>query len=166
MVIDTWPRWRFEIWFLEAKMVNLCPVDFQLSSISLYFSFLFLTHFCSEASKGQYCAHGPKTTLKLLVHVQATNPNPQIDIVFSKLKGLDPLECSAKYRLGARLSCNKSLIRRFQEHLQTFIRRILIIRTYVYFLMVNNREYQLKSTREMNNLQEQLQLRLHCQLQY
>ena len=53
-------------------------------------SFLFSTHFFSEASDGQYCAHGPKTTLKLLVHVQAITPNPYIEIEFSKLKGLNP----------------------------------------------------------------------------
>ena len=39
---------------------------------------------------GQYCAHRPKTTLKLLVYVQIITPNPYVKIVFSNLKGLDP----------------------------------------------------------------------------
>ena len=33
MVIDTWPKWHFETWpflcFLEDKIVNLGPIDFQ-----------------------------------------------------------------------------------------------------------------------------------------
>ena len=33
-MIDTWPKWHFEIWqflmFLEYKMVNLCPIYFQI----------------------------------------------------------------------------------------------------------------------------------------
>ena len=37
----------------------LGSVDLQVSSH---------TFFCSEASDGQYCVHGPKTTQKLLVH--------------------------------------------------------------------------------------------------
>ena len=32
LVIETWPKWRYEIWpflwFLEGKMVNFGPVDF------------------------------------------------------------------------------------------------------------------------------------------
>ena len=35
LVIDTWAKWDFEIrpflWFLEAKVVSLGPIDFQLS---------------------------------------------------------------------------------------------------------------------------------------
>ena len=34
-MIDTWAKWNFEIrpflWFLEAKVVSLGPIDFQLS---------------------------------------------------------------------------------------------------------------------------------------
>ena len=49
--------------------------------------FLLLLHFSMNlsetfridvnmASYGQYCAHEPKTTLKLWVHIQAIAPNP------------------------------------------------------------------------------------------
>ena len=40
-----------------------------LSSISLFYILVFWLHFCSEASHGQCCTYGLKTTLKLLVHV-------------------------------------------------------------------------------------------------
>ena len=33
-MIDTWAKWDFEVWpffgFLESKVVNLGPIDFQL----------------------------------------------------------------------------------------------------------------------------------------
>ena len=47
----------------------------------LYISCLgfgFLAHFCSKASRGQHWAYGPKTTLKLLVHVLDTGHGPQL----------------------------------------------------------------------------------------
>ena len=37
MVIDTWAKWDFEtwpfLWFLEAKMINLTQIDFQLGKL-------------------------------------------------------------------------------------------------------------------------------------
>ena len=50
------------------KMANL-----DLNYFRLGFGFLGL--FCFEASQGQHWAHGPKTTLKMLVHVQAGRPS-------------------------------------------------------------------------------------------
>ena len=56
----------------------------KLSSISFGLDFSFLHHFCSEASHGQYCAQGPKTTLKMSVHVLAFPFNSLFKIMFEK----------------------------------------------------------------------------------
>ena len=53
-----------------------------LSSISLFYILVFWPHFCSEASHGQCCTYGQKTTLKLLVHVLAIMASPYLKIVF------------------------------------------------------------------------------------
>ena len=47
-----------------------------LSSISLFYILVFWPHFCSEASHGQCCTYGLKTTLKLLVQKSGLNPPP------------------------------------------------------------------------------------------
>ena len=47
-------------------------------------SFQFLSYFFSYASHGQYCAHGPKTTIKLMVRVHAITPNPWVKIMFER----------------------------------------------------------------------------------
>ena len=43
----------------------------KMTSSPLLQIYIFGPHFCSEASHGQCCTHGVKTTLKLLVHVLA-----------------------------------------------------------------------------------------------
>ena len=43
-----------------------------------------LSYFFSYASHGQYCAHGPKTTIKLMVRVHAITPNPWVKIMFER----------------------------------------------------------------------------------
>ena len=53
-----------------------------LSSISLFYILFFWPHFCSEASHGQCCTYGLKTTLKLLVHVLAIMASSYLKIVF------------------------------------------------------------------------------------
>ena len=53
-----------------------------LSSISLFYILVFWLHFCSEASDGQCCTYGLKTTLKLLVHVLAIMASSYLKIVF------------------------------------------------------------------------------------
>ena len=53
-----------------------------LSSISLFYILVFWPHFCSEASHGQCCTYGLKTTLKLLVHVLAIMASSYLKIVF------------------------------------------------------------------------------------
>ena len=58
-----------------------------LSSISLFYILVFWPHFCSEASHGQCCTYGLKTTLKLLVHVLAII---YLKIVFLQKSGLNP----------------------------------------------------------------------------
>ena len=65
---------------------QLVETDWMVVKAMIYF-----LPFSFEASHGQHCVHGPKTTLKLWVHVQAITPNPLVKIVFSKMKGLDPL---------------------------------------------------------------------------
>ena len=59
-----------------------------LSSISLFYILVFWLHFCSEASHGQCCTYGLKTTLKLLVHVLAIMASSYLKILF--LKKSDP----------------------------------------------------------------------------
>ena len=54
----------------------------SLSSISLFYILVFWPHFCSEASHGQCCTYGLKTTLKLLVHVLAIMASSYLKIVF------------------------------------------------------------------------------------
>ena len=61
-----------------------------LSSISLFYILVFWLHFCSEASHGQCCMYGLKTTLKLLVHVLAIMASSYLKIVFLKKSGLNP----------------------------------------------------------------------------
>ena len=56
-----------------------------LSSISLFYILVFWLHFCSEASHGQCCTYGLKTTLKLLVHVLAIMASSYLKIVFLKI---------------------------------------------------------------------------------
>ena len=60
------------------------------SSISLFYILVFWLHFCSEASHGQCCTYGLKTTLKLLVHVLAIMASSYLKIVFLKKSGLNP----------------------------------------------------------------------------
>ena len=61
-----------------------------LSSISLFYILVFWPHFCSEASHGQCCTYGLKTTLKLLVHVLAIMASSYLKIVFLQKSGLNP----------------------------------------------------------------------------
>ena len=61
-----------------------------LSSISLFHILVFWPHFCSEASHGQCCTYGLKTTLKLLVHVLAIMASSYLKIVFQQKSGLNP----------------------------------------------------------------------------
>ena len=61
-----------------------------LSSISLFYILVFWPHFCSEASHGQCCTYGLKTTLKLLVHVLAIMASSYQKIVFQQKSGLNP----------------------------------------------------------------------------
>ena len=61
-----------------------------LSSISLFYILVFWLHFCSEASHGQCCTYGLKTTLKLLVHVLAIMASSYLKIVFLQKSGLNP----------------------------------------------------------------------------
>ena len=61
-----------------------------LSSISLFYILGFWLHFCSEASRGQCCTYGLKTTLKLLVHVLAIMASSYLKIVFLQKSGLNP----------------------------------------------------------------------------
>ena len=61
-----------------------------LSSISLFYILVFWPHFCSEASHGQCCTYGLKTTLKLLVHVLAIMASSYLKIVFQQKSGLNP----------------------------------------------------------------------------
>ena len=58
-----------------------------LSSISLFYILVFWLHFCSEASHGQCCTYGLKTTLKLLVHVLAIMASSYLKIVFLQKSG-------------------------------------------------------------------------------
>ena len=51
---------------------------------------VFWPHFCSEASHGQCCTYGLKTTLKLLVHVLAIMASSYLKIVFQQKSGLNP----------------------------------------------------------------------------
>ena len=60
------------------------------SSISLFYILFFWPHFCSEASHGQCCTYGLKTTLKLLVHVLAIMASSYLKIVFLQKSGLNP----------------------------------------------------------------------------
>ena len=53
-----------------------------LSSIFLFYILVFWPHFCSEASHGQCCTYGLKTTLKLLAHVLAIMASSYLKIVF------------------------------------------------------------------------------------
>ena len=62
----------------------------RLSSISLFYILVFWPHFCSEASHGQCCTYGLKTTLKLLVHVLAIMASSYLKIVFLQKSGLNP----------------------------------------------------------------------------
>ena len=57
---------------------------------SLFYILVFWLHFCSEASYGQCCTYGLKTTLKLLVHVLAIMASSYLKIVFLKKSGLNP----------------------------------------------------------------------------
>ena len=61
-----------------------------LSCISLFYILVFWPHFCSEASHGQCCTYGLKTTLKLLVHVLAIMASSYLKIVFQQKSGLNP----------------------------------------------------------------------------
>ena len=61
-----------------------------LSSISLFYILVFWPHFCSEASHGQCCTYGLKTTLKLLVQVLAIMASSYLKIVFQQKSGLNP----------------------------------------------------------------------------
>ena len=61
-----------------------------LSSISLFYILVFWPHFCSEASHGQCCTYGLKTSLKLLVHVLAIMASSYLKIVFQQKSGLNP----------------------------------------------------------------------------
>ena len=61
-----------------------------LSSIFLFYILVFWPHFCSEASHGQCCTYGLKTTLKLLVHVLAIMASSYLKIVFQQKSGLNP----------------------------------------------------------------------------
>ena len=61
-----------------------------LSSISLFYILVFWPHFCSEASHGQCCTYGLKTTLKLLVHILAIMASSYLKIVFLQKSGLNP----------------------------------------------------------------------------
>ena len=66
-----------------------------LSSISLFYILVFWPHFCSEASHGQCCTYGLKTTLKLLVHVLAIMPPPPpLKDVHSKLHSFQASLCT------------------------------------------------------------------------
>ena len=62
----------------------------NLSSISLFYILVFWLYFCSEASHGQCCTYGLKTTLKLLVHVLAIMAGSYLKIVFLQKSGLLP----------------------------------------------------------------------------
>ena len=64
----------------------------KLSSISFHLAFGFWPMFYSEASHEQHCAHGPKTTLKLSVHVQAITPNPKLKLCFQSERPGPPLK--------------------------------------------------------------------------
>ena len=57
---------------------------------SLFYILVFWPHFCSEASHGQCCTYGLKTTLKLLVHVLAIMASSYLKIVFQQKSGLNP----------------------------------------------------------------------------
>ena len=61
-----------------------------LRSIFLFYILVFWPHFCSEASHGQCCTYGLKTTLKLLVHVLAIMASSYLKIVFQQKSGLNP----------------------------------------------------------------------------
>ena len=67
-----------------------------LSSISLFYVLFFWLHFCSEASHGQCCTYGLKTTLKLLVHVLAIMASSYLKIVFLQKSGLTAAVSSEK----------------------------------------------------------------------
>ena len=60
------------------------------SFISFVLDFDFWPNFCSEASHGQHCAHGPKTTLKRLGCVLAYPFNSYLKIEVSKIRSLNP----------------------------------------------------------------------------
>ena len=77
----------------HTKMTNsLRRIEWnkKLSSISLFYILVFWPHFCSEASHGQCCTYGLKTTLKLLVHVLAIMASSYLKIVFLQKSGLNP----------------------------------------------------------------------------
>ena len=77
----------------HSKMTNsLRRIEWNtiLSSISLFYILVFWPHFCSEASHGQCCTYGLKTTLKLLVHVLAIMASSYLKIVFQQKSGLNP----------------------------------------------------------------------------
>ena len=55
LVIDTWAKWDFEIWpflwFMEVKVVNLGPIDFQLGYPLISMKMMGKTHFKSISQK-------------------------------------------------------------------------------------------------------------------
>ena len=80
-----------------------------LSSISLFYILVFWPHFCSEASHGQCCTYGLKTTLKLLVHVLAIMASSYLKIVFQQKSELNPpplKECKSFKYLGLMVDNN------------------------------------------------------------
>ena len=79
--MDFWSRHPEKSWVQNPKK---CSIAFLLG-------FGFDPLFFSMASHGQYCAHGPKTTLKLLVHVQAITPTYGSKSCFRNEKANPPL---------------------------------------------------------------------------
>ena len=82
-----------------------------LSSISLFYILVFWLHFCSEASHGQCCTYGLKTTLKLLVHVLAIMASSYLKIVFLQKSGLNPPPLKWSSKCPIAIIC-KTTIRR------------------------------------------------------
>ena len=77
----------------HTKMTNsLRRIEWNqiLSSISLFYVLVFWLHFCSEASHGQCCTYGLKTTLKLLVHVLAIMASSYLKLCSYKNQGWTP----------------------------------------------------------------------------
>ena len=62
----------------------------EWNQILSYISLFYILVFCSEASHGQCCTYGLKTTLKLLVHVLAIMASSYLKIVFLQKSGLNP----------------------------------------------------------------------------